>query len=169
MTREEHLTARLGEECCEVAVRCNKANNFGPDEVYPGQTREPKENNAEMIRRELLEAMAVYLMLETEFGFPTLGVALLNLAPFSRMVVRDKQEKVETYFKFAAARGRIDGIPANPHEPHPDHPQRHQWETVEAPEPIPCTAGRAPHVWNEFTRGCVACGIRKDAFLTGGK
>ncbi len=58
MTRTEHLLLILAEECGEVAHRASKAMRFGLDETQAGH-----DTNADRLRSEMIDLLAVYDML----------------------------------------------------------------------------------------------------------
>lgn len=62
MTRTEHLTIILMEECAEVAHRASKCLRFGPSEIQPGQN----ETNATRLVREIADLTSVVEMLQSE-------------------------------------------------------------------------------------------------------
>lgn len=96
MTRTEHLLTILAEECAEVAQEVAKALRFGPTEIMPGQPL----NNAQRIKREFVDLLAVYGMLCRE------GV-LEAAAPMDEPAIAGKQERVESYLEFSRECGTL--------------------------------------------------------------
>jgi hypothetical protein len=96
MNRKEHLLTILGEECNEVAQRCSKALRFGLTEVQPGQDL----NNAERIRAEYIDLLAVMRMLAEE-GYikPVTDADLPDM--------EDKRQKVEKFLDYSRAMGTL--------------------------------------------------------------
>lgn len=93
MNREEHLLTCLAEECAEVAQRVSKALRFGLAEVQPGQPH----NNAERIRDELCDLVAVAFILEREGLIPHTGMG--------RTTADSKLEKIEHFMVISRERG----------------------------------------------------------------
>lgn len=105
MTRTEHLLTILSEEAAEVAQRVSKALRFGLEEVQPGQPL----TNAQRIAYEMVDLIAVYQMV--------LGFSRIDL---NSPAMAAKRVKVETYLRFSAGRGLVDGVPADPSVRHPE-------------------------------------------------
>lgn len=148
MTRTEHLLTTLSEECAEVAQRVSKALRFGIEEVQPGQPF----NNSERVRQELWDLIGVYRMLVAEGVLPDLGVQLVTRE--AEEAVKAKQAKVEEYLRFSAARGRVDGVSADPSYPQPQ---------ADKPKPLcvtPFGEERDHHEVHAITGSCVKCGMR---------
>lgn len=112
MTRTEHLLTILAEECAEVAQRTSKALRFGLGEIQPGQSL----TNADRIFEEYIDLMAVYHMLYDDGHLPS--VVMVSEQRFAA-----KEEKVEKYLAFSAARGLVEGISSDPNYPHPEAKQ----------------------------------------------
>lgn len=84
MSRIDYLLSHLAQECCEVAIRCTKAQHFGLDEVQPEQSL----TNRQRIQEELCDLLAlVDEMYESEI-----------LEPFSR---RDQQARISAKIRKA--------------------------------------------------------------------
>ena len=47
MNLDDYLLSHLAQECCEVAIRCTKAQMFGLDEIQPEQPLTNRQRNAE--------------------------------------------------------------------------------------------------------------------------
>lgn len=97
MNRQEHILSCLAEECCEVGQRVSKALRFGLDEIQPGQEL----TNAERIRGEFVDLLAVMMMLAEE------GV----IAPVSDAdlpSMEQKRQKVERFILYAKSQGALD-------------------------------------------------------------
>ena len=97
MNRTEHLLTCLAEECAEVAQRVSKALRFGVDERQEGQNAD----NAERIRLEMYDLLAVYLIAASEDILPPLHLdaELLN------DVTRRKREKIERFMSISREQG----------------------------------------------------------------
>lgn len=91
MTEQEILLCCLAEECAEVAQRVSKALRFGLEEVQPGQPH----NNAERIRDEVNDLVAVAMMLESMGLLPRYG---------SMAAINAKQAKVRAYLDYSMGR-----------------------------------------------------------------
>lgn len=50
MSFEDYLLSHLAQECCEVAIRCTKAQMFGLDEVQPEQLLTNRQRIAEEVQ-----------------------------------------------------------------------------------------------------------------------
>lgn len=59
---------KLAEECSEVAQRCSKQSQFGPDEIQ----RDQEQTNTERLQGELLDLCAVWKLLEVIGEIPQL-------------------------------------------------------------------------------------------------
>ncbi len=66
MSRADYLLSHLAQECCEIAIRCTKAQMFGLDEIQPGQ----EFTNRERIIHEICDMMAVGELLKDENIIP---------------------------------------------------------------------------------------------------
>lgn len=60
MTKAQFLLMKLAEECAEVAQRCSKQAQFGPDEIQKNQ----EHTNAERLRSELMDLCAIWKLLQ---------------------------------------------------------------------------------------------------------
>lgn len=109
MTRTEHLLTILAEECAEVAQRVSKALRLGPHDVQPGQSQ----TNAERVRDEMLDLVAVYSMLVAAKVLPPITDGGLAAAWGEAL-------KVERLIAYSAAQGTVDGEKADPSCPHPE-------------------------------------------------
>src|ERR1700754_4538391 len=96
MNSTEHLLSCLAEECTEVGQRVSKALRFGLSEVQPGQPL----SNAERIRAELIDLMAIWGMLGNE-GIVK-GFSADDFAHVSA-----KMEKVEKFMAYARECGAL--------------------------------------------------------------
>lgn len=98
MTRLDHLTTILMEECAEVAQRASKAARFGFGEIQPGQFL----TNAERLEQEMTDLLTVYQMLANEGVVAPLGEAMGERG--------SKREKVEKFLRYSAECGRLGRV-----------------------------------------------------------
>jgi NTP pyrophosphatase (non-canonical NTP hydrolase) len=99
MSLTDYLLSHLAQECCEVAIRCTKAQHFGLDEIQPEQGL----TNRQRIAEELCDLLAIVdEMQEIEI-----------LVPFSR---RDHQARISAKIRkagqfrdYSRKLGRLDG------------------------------------------------------------
>lgn len=96
MTHVQFYLTKLSEESAEVAQIALKTQQFGPDEVMPGQPL----NNYERIHKELDDLNAMVEELNDRFG--------LNYVP-NRAAIAAKKTKVVRYLDFSIAQGMVDG------------------------------------------------------------
>lgn len=68
MSRADNLLSHLAQECCEVAIRCTKAQMFGLLEVQPEQSL----TNAERIAEELCDLYATVRELQVAGLLPVM-------------------------------------------------------------------------------------------------
>lgn len=101
MNTKEHLLTTMAEECNEVAHRISKALRFGLDEVEKGQ----KLTNAERIREEFVQLMAVKNMLEQHGHLTPIYIPLV----YSEPVYQDKINAVEKWMKHARKNKTLTG------------------------------------------------------------
>lgn len=97
MNRTEHLLTCLAEECAEVAQRVSKALRFGLDERQADQP----DDNAERIRMEMYDLLAVYLIAEREHILPPLHLDPGIVATFTAR----KQAKIEKFMAISREQG----------------------------------------------------------------
>ncbi len=97
MSLADYLLSHLAQECCEVAIRCTKAQMFGLDEVQPEQPY----TNAERIMHELADVVAT---LEAMQAFQVLP-ELSQVEKIQR--VRDKKIKAEHFRVYSEGLGRL--------------------------------------------------------------
>jgi NTP pyrophosphatase (non-canonical NTP hydrolase) len=97
MNRSEHLLTCLAEECAEVAQRVSKALRFGLDEVQPEQSCD----NAERIRMEMYDLLAVYLIADRESILPPLHLDAELLID----VINRKRTKIERFMAISVEQG----------------------------------------------------------------
>jgi hypothetical protein len=97
MNRTEHLLSCLAEECAEVSQRVSKALRFGLDERQEGQP----DDNAERIRLEMYNLIAVYLISADEHILPPLHVDDEIL----RHVTEKKRAKIEKFMAISRDQG----------------------------------------------------------------
>lgn len=95
MKELEYLINTLGEECCEVAVRCSKVNRFGLAEVQEGQSQ----SNGERLSQELDDLHAVLEELEAR--------GLYTYTPNAERIAQ-KRSKIEKYMNYSARIGCLD-------------------------------------------------------------
>lgn len=96
MTHVQFYLTKLSEEAAEVAQIALKTQQFGPDEVMPGQPL----NNYERIHKEIDDFNAMVEELNDRFG--------LNYIP-NREAIAAKKRKVVRYLDFSISRGMVDG------------------------------------------------------------
>ena len=60
MSLADYLLSHLAQECCEVAIRCTKAQMFGLSEVQPEQSY----TNAERVLHELADVVAILTVMQ---------------------------------------------------------------------------------------------------------
>ncbi len=94
MTREEHLLARVAEECGEVAQRAMKAQEFGLQESQKGDY----ESNEQRLIKEFNDLYAVMQILH-EDGY--IGEILI------KGHVEYKRERIEKYLEYAKTIGKL--------------------------------------------------------------
>lgn len=63
----DNLLSHLAQECCEVAIRCTKAQHFGLNEIQPEQSL----TNAQRIAEELSDVFAIADELQKRGLIPT--------------------------------------------------------------------------------------------------
>lgn len=97
MDRRQYLLLKLAEECVEVAHRCSKQMQFGKDEIQPGQS----ETNAERLRSEFNDLVAVAEMLIQEGELPGISPTMLQAAIWA------KRQKINKYLKISQERGLV--------------------------------------------------------------
>lgn len=98
MNRTEHLLTCLAEECAEVAQRVSKALRFGLDERQADQP----DDNAERIRMEMYDLLAVYRMLsEDDWTLPPLHLD----AELLDDLVAKKAAKIEKFMAISREQG----------------------------------------------------------------
>lgn len=94
MTRDQHLTATLAEECNELAKACMKALRFGLDDGRPDSD---STNEMDMVT-EFNHIVAVARMLTAE---------RVDM-PILETVIADKIKRVEGYLEYAERKGAIE-------------------------------------------------------------
>ena len=100
MTRLEHLLTIAAEESAEVAQRISKALRFGLDEIEHSQ----EFTNAERIKNELTDLLAVVLMIEAEAK-----VLLVSSESYlESKQINAKMEKVEKYLAYSKLCGTLE-------------------------------------------------------------
>ena len=88
MTKKQLLLTKLAEECNEVAQRALKAQQFGTEEIQPGQEL----NNYQRLHLELNDLLAVVEMLNEETGF--------NFK-VSKKMIQDKKTKINKFYQYS--------------------------------------------------------------------
>lgn len=96
MTRIQYLLSKLAEEANEVAQIALKTQQFGANEVQPGQ----QYTNKQRTHLELDDLLAIINMLNEECGF--------DFDP-SQEHVDTKKEKVNHYCNLAVSLGQVEG------------------------------------------------------------
>lgn len=95
LNRKQHLLVILAEECNEVAQRVTKSLRFGIDEIQPGDNK----NNAERIKYELNDLLAIVEMLQKEKILPDVIT--------DREMMELKKQKVEHYLEYCKKIGTL--------------------------------------------------------------
>lgn len=98
MTREQLMLTKLAEEAAEVAQISLKAQQFGLDEVCPGQPL----SNRQRLHKELDDLNGVLSELNAKHG--------LDYVP-STQAIADKRAKMAHYADYAQSLGRVEGQP----------------------------------------------------------
>lgn len=96
MNTQEHLLTVVMEECVELAQRCSKALRFGMGEKQPEQ----RYTNAERIKEEYTDLVAVVSMLSATVGFELDSVDVDKLLA--------KKSKVRKYLAYSFKQGTLD-------------------------------------------------------------
>ena len=94
MNRQQLLLTKLAEECTEIAQRALKAQQFGLEEMEPGQLR----TNRERIHLELDNLMAAVQMLNVDCGLGYVPNEVRMLA---------KIQKVDKFYQYAIECGQV--------------------------------------------------------------
>lgn len=96
MNHLQYYLTKLAEECSEVAQIALKTQQFGPDEVMPGQPF----SNFERIHFELDDLWAMIEVLNDRFNFDYIpNPGQIDL----------KKKKVLKYLDFSMGRGMVEG------------------------------------------------------------
>jgi hypothetical protein len=95
MSRADYLLSHLAQECCEIAIRCTKAQMFGLDEIQPGQ----EFTNRERIMHELCDLLATGETMRDEGVLP-------EYAPEERMEA--KKVKAAKFSDYSRQLGRLE-------------------------------------------------------------
>lgn len=95
MSRVDYLLSHLAQECCEIAIRCTKAQMFGLDEIQPGQ----EFTNRDRIMHELCDLLAMCETMRDE------GV-LSDIQPAER--IQAKKAKAAHFADYSRELGRLE-------------------------------------------------------------
>lgn len=95
MNQLQHYLTKLAEEASEVSQIALKTQQFGPDEVMPGQPF----NNFDRCHHELDDLWAAVEDLNEKFGF--------NYVP-NRERIEAKKRKVQKYLGYSIALGLVE-------------------------------------------------------------
>jgi hypothetical protein len=99
MSRVDYLLAHLAQECCEIAIRCTKAQMFGLDEIQPGQ----EFTNRERILHELADMLGVGELLRNEGVLPNEMLGGTELT----QRIDAKKEKASHFADYSRQLGRL--------------------------------------------------------------
>jgi hypothetical protein len=100
LTKAQYLLMKLAEEAVEVAQRCSKQSQFGPDE----KQRDQEKTNAERLQAELLDLCAVWKLLEVIGEVPQIGKQQLQSA------FANKKIKMQKYLDHSYSIGMLPKI-----------------------------------------------------------
>ena len=101
LTRYQYLLTKLAEEASEIAQIALKTQQFGADEVCPGQ----EHTNTERIHKELIDLLAIVCMLNEEFNF---GFNYFNVIKEAAYKIEAKQNKVDKYYQYSQDCGMVE-------------------------------------------------------------
>jgi len=96
MNREQYLFCKLAEEAGEIVQIAMKTQQFGQDEIMPGQPF----TNGELCHREIDDLMAIIEILNKDYGFGYVQ---------DRDRIIEKKEKVNFYAKMSVSFGQVEG------------------------------------------------------------
>lgn len=102
MSRVDYLLSHLAQECCEIAVRCTKAQMFGLDEIQPGQ----EFTNRQRIMHELCDLMALGETMRDEGILPDDAMRY----PEVNQRIEDKKIKAATFSDYSRQLGRLEPL-----------------------------------------------------------
>lgn len=100
MNLDDYLLSHLAQECCEVAIRCTKAQMFGLDEIQPEQPL----TNRQRIAEELADLKALVVLMEDIHLLPEFSERDLNAR------VSDKHRKAKHYRGYSRELGRLEKL-----------------------------------------------------------
>lgn len=95
MSRVDYLLSHLAQECCEVAIRCTKAQHFGLDEVQPEQAH----TNRERLLQEVFDLMGIVEILRDEGVLPDFSGLLIG--------IEAKKVKAARFSSYSRELGRL--------------------------------------------------------------
>lgn len=98
MNRADYLLSYIAQECCEIAIRCTKAQMFGLKEVQPGQHL----TNLERLLHEFVDLVAICEVAKDE------GVLVDMDGETTNRLVNDKKEKAENFSDYSRELGRLE-------------------------------------------------------------
>lgn len=99
MSRADYLLSHLAQECCEVAIRCTKAQHFGLGEVEPGQPL----TNQERILYEFADVLAIADVMREVGILPDMNA----LSPEIESRIREKKVKAAKFRNYSRDLGRV--------------------------------------------------------------
>lgn len=100
LTKAQYLLMKLAEECAEVAQRCSKQMQFGPDEVQKNQIA----TNSERLLSELLDLFAICKLLQGIDEIPAITADKLTWAFAAKKI------KMQKYLDLSAGLGMMPEI-----------------------------------------------------------
>jgi hypothetical protein len=100
LTKAQYLLMKLAEECAEVAQRCSKQSQFGPDE----KQRDQEKTNAERLQAELLDLCSVWKLLEEMGEIPHLVEGQIEWAFAAKKI------KMQKYLDLSWENGTLPSI-----------------------------------------------------------
>lgn len=97
MSRADYLLSHLAQECCEIAIRCTKAQMFGLQEVQPGQHL----SNLKRILYEIADMLAMCEVMKNE------GVLVELDGNTTEHLINEKKEKAAHFTTYSKELGRL--------------------------------------------------------------
>lgn len=101
MNRRKYLLSCLSEENGEVIQESCKAIRFGLDDINP----KTKESNANAIHREMIDVIAVYLMVFENEQDKVIDINNLSCNIINEVI--KKQEKVEKWLNYSIDKAEV--------------------------------------------------------------
>lgn len=93
----DYLLSHLAQECCEVAIRCTKAQHFGLDEIQPEQAS----TNSERLNDEIHDVLAIIDVLQMAGIISTLSER------DKQARISAKQRKADEFRDYSRSLGRL--------------------------------------------------------------